>query len=52
MSDISKPAQVDTNMIAATGAAEESTIYASFSRDTFIRSVIGRIVLPMTSVFA
>ncbi len=37
---------------AATGAAVESTMYASFSRLIFSRSVIGRIVLPTISVLA
>ena len=33
-----------------TGAAVESTMYASFSREMFSLSVNGRAVLPTTSV--
>ena len=52
ISETSYPTQVEIGTSAATGAAVESTRYASFSRDTFSRSVIGRMVLPTTSVFA
>ena len=47
---ISKPTQVDTNTMADTGAAVESTMYASFSRDTLRPSVTGRMVLPTMRV--
>jgi hypothetical protein len=38
--------------MADTGAAVESTMYASFSRDTSRLSVSGRIVFPTRSVLA
>lgn len=38
--------QVDTGPSRHIGAEVESTIYASFSRETCMRSVMGRITLP------
>ena len=52
MSEISNPTHVETKTIVTTGAAVESTRYASFSRDTFSLSVMGRKVFPTMSVFA
>ena len=52
ISPISKPIHVEIGKMLATGAAVESTMYASFSRLIRSRSVIGRIVDPTISVFA
>ena len=49
---ISYATQVDSSESPATGAAVESTIQASFSRETRMRSVSGRIVPPTMSVLA
>ena len=38
--------------MAATGAAVESTRYASFSREMRSRSVMGRMVVPTIRVLA
>ncbi len=49
---ISTATQVDISANPATGAAVESTIYASFSREIFSRSQMGRNVVPNKMVFA
>ena len=47
---ISNPIQLVITAMHATGAAVESTMYASFSREMRRRSVTGRIVFPTISV--
>jgi hypothetical protein len=49
---ISNATHVDSTERPATGAAVESTIHASFSRETRMRSVSGRMEPPTISVFA
>ena len=48
----SVPIQVEMSMIPATGAAVESTMYASFSREMRYLSQSGLMIGPMINAFA